>query len=56
MPIVTALYAGLLGLLAFGVAAPAGHLRGKLGIQFGDGGNSALQFAMRRFGIRAETI
>jgi hypothetical protein len=30
MPIVTALYAGLLGLISMGVAFPAGSLRGKL--------------------------
>jgi len=32
MPIVTALYAGLLGLVAVAVAFPAGMLRGKLNI------------------------
>jgi len=48
MPIITALYAGLLGLLAFGVALPAGRLRGRLGISVGDGGNQELLCAMRR--------
>jgi uncharacterized protein len=48
MPIVTALYAGLLGLLAFGVAVPAGRIRGKLGVSCGDGGNPQLLLAMRR--------
>jgi len=56
MPIVTALYAGLLGLLAFAVAAPPGRLRGKLGISYGDGGNQALQFAMRRHANFAEWV
>jgi uncharacterized membrane protein YecN with MAPEG domain len=48
MPIITALYAGLLGLVAFGVAFPAGKLRGRLGISVGDGGNQELLCAMRR--------
>src|ERR1700733_10478542 len=48
MPIITALYAGLLGLVAFGVAFPAGRLRGRLGISVGDGGNRELLCAMRR--------
>jgi len=42
MPIVTALYAGILGLIAVGEAFPAGMLRGKLNISVGDGGNPAL--------------
>jgi uncharacterized membrane protein YecN with MAPEG domain len=48
MPITTALYAGLLGLIAFGVAFPAGRLRGRLNIPVGDGGNLHLLCAMRR--------
>lgn len=48
MPIATALYAGLLGLLAFAVAFPAGRLRGRLGVPVGDGGNPDLLCAMRR--------
>jgi len=48
MPVITALYAGLLGLIAIGVAFPAGSLRGKLGISIGDGGNPDLLLAMRR--------
>ena len=56
MPIVTALYAGLLGLLAFAVAVPPGRLRGQLGISYGDGGNPALQFAMRRHANFAEWV
>jgi uncharacterized membrane protein YecN with MAPEG domain len=62
MPIVTALYAGLLGLISMGVAFPAGSLRGKLNISVGDGGNRDLLLAMRRHanftiaGIRADTV
>lgn len=48
MPIITALYAGLLGLVSLGVSFPAGSLRGKLGISVGDGGNKDLLLAMRR--------
>jgi uncharacterized membrane protein YecN with MAPEG domain len=48
MPIVTALYAGLLGLMSIAVSYPAGSLRGKLNIPFGDGGNKDLLMAMRR--------
>jgi uncharacterized membrane protein YecN with MAPEG domain len=48
VPITTALYAGLLGLLAVAVAFPAGMLRGKLNISVGDGGNANLLLAMRR--------
>jgi uncharacterized protein len=48
MPSTTALYAGLLGLVAFGVAFPAGRLRGRLNIAVGDGGNPDLLCAMRR--------
>src|SRR5690349_3562975 len=48
MPLVTALYAGLLGLMAIAVAFPAGSLRGKLNIPLGDGGNRDLLRAMRR--------
>jgi uncharacterized membrane protein YecN with MAPEG domain len=56
MPIVTALYAGLLGLLAVAVAFPAGMLRGKLNIPVGDGGNPALLLAMRRHANFAEWV
>lgn len=48
MPIITALYAGLLGLVALGVAFMAGRLRGRLGVSVGDGGNPDLLCAMRR--------
>jgi uncharacterized membrane protein YecN with MAPEG domain len=48
MPVVTAFYAGLLGLMTIAVAFPAGSLRGKLNIALGDGGNTDLLLAMRR--------
>jgi len=48
MPITTALYAGLLGLVSIGIAFAAGRLRGKLNVSVGDGGNPALLCAMRR--------
>jgi uncharacterized protein len=56
MPMVTALYAGLLGLVAVAVAFPAGMLRGKLNISVGDGGNPALLLAMRRHANFAEWV
>ena len=56
MPMITALYAGLLGVLAFGVALPAGKLRGQLGVSVGDGGNPALLCAMRRHANFAEWV
>jgi len=48
MPIVTTLYAGLLGLISMGVAFPVGRRRGKLNVSIGDGGNRDLLLAMRR--------
>src|SRR5271154_3898188 len=56
MPIVTALYAGLLGLISMGVAFPAGSLRGKLNIAGGEGGNRAFLVAMRRHANFAEWV
>lgn len=56
MPITTALYAGLLGLVAFGVAFAAGQLRGRLNVSVGDGGNPALLCAMRRHANFAEWV
>ena len=56
MPVVTALYAGILGLIAIGVAFPAGRLRGSTGISIGDGGNPELLLAMRRHGNFAESV
>jgi len=48
MPTITALYAGILGLILVGVAFPAGFLRGKKNISIGDGGDRELLLAMRR--------
>ena len=48
MPTITALYAGLLGLLSMVVAYRAGSLRGKKNIPLGDGGDRDMLLAMRR--------
>jgi uncharacterized membrane protein YecN with MAPEG domain len=48
MPVITSLYAGLLGLMSIAIAYKAGSLRGKLGVPLGDGGNTDLLLAMRR--------
>jgi uncharacterized protein len=48
LPIVTTLYAGILGLLSIVIGFGAGGLRGKLNISIGDGGNRDLLLAMRR--------
>ena len=48
MPHVTALYAGLLGILSLAIAFRAGSTRSKLDISIGDGGNPELMLAMRR--------
>ncbi len=48
MPEITALYTGVLGLFAVGLAAGPGLLRGKVGVGAGDGGNRDLELAMRR--------
>ena len=48
MPAVTALYAGLLGLMSIAIAFPAGRMRGQKGISVGDGGDIELTLAMRR--------
>ena len=48
MPTITALYAGLLGLVSMVIAFKAGKLRGKKNIPLGDGGDRELLLAMRR--------
>lgn len=48
MPTITALYAGLLGLLSLYVSFQAGRLRGQLNVPVGDGGKQELLLAMRR--------
>ncbi len=45
---ITSLYLIIFALMSFGLAAPAGALRGKTGISIGDGGNPELLLAMRR--------
>ena len=45
---ITALYAGLLGLMLIAVAFPAGKMRGRKNIPVGDGGDKDLLVAMRR--------
>ena len=45
---ITALYAGVLGLMSLALAMPAGRLRGATKISVGDGGDPDLLLAMRR--------
>lgn len=56
MPVITALYAGLLGLFSMVLAAGAGIQRGKKGIDAGDGGDRDLLLAMRRHGNFTEYV
>jgi uncharacterized membrane protein YecN with MAPEG domain len=56
MPVVTALYAGLVGLTAIAIAFRAGSLRGKLNVSLGDGGSRDLLLAMRRHANFAEWV
>ncbi len=48
MPVITALYAGILGLISVAIAGAAGRMRGQTGTSIGDGGNPQLLLAMRR--------
>ena len=48
MPAITALYAGLLGLMSVGIAVAVGRARGATGVSIGDGGNLEVIAAMRR--------
>jgi len=48
VPVITAFYAGLLGLIGIVVAFQCGRLRGKLNVPIGDGGDRGLLLAMRR--------
>ncbi len=48
MPAISALYAGLLGLLAFVLAAGVGRVRLSSGVSIGDDGNKEVIAAMRR--------
>jgi len=56
MPAITLLYTGLLALMAIGLAAVPGSMRGKLGVSVGDGGNPELLLAMRRHGNFVESV
>ena len=56
VPMITALYAGVLGLMSMGVSFPAGRLRGQTKISVGDGGNQELLLAMRRHANFIETV
>ncbi len=48
MPVITTLYAGLLGMILLATSYKAGSLRGKLNIPLGHGDNLELHLAMRR--------
>ena len=56
MPEVTALYAGILGLMAMALSSMAGMKRGKTGISIGDGGDPDLLLAARRHGNFVEYV
>ena len=57
MPTTTALYAGILGLMAFVISAAAGRLRGgENGVALGDGGRKDVLVAMRRHANFVETV
>ncbi len=56
MPVITALYAGILGLMALVLSFFPGSMRGKTGISIGDGGNQELLLAMRRHGNFVEYV
>jgi len=50
------LYAGLFGLLFLGLKIRVGYVRAKTKINFGDGGNEAMQQAMRVQGNAVEDV
>jgi len=56
MPVITALYAGLLGLMSITIAVVAGRARGKADVSIGDGGNIELIAAMRRHANFVEVV
>ena len=47
-PVITALYAGILGFLMIGLAVAVGRVRGSSKISIGDGGDVDVIVAMRR--------
>ncbi len=53
---VTALYAGILGILAIALGAGSGFLRLKTGISVGDGGDAKQLLAVRRHGNFCEWV
>jgi uncharacterized membrane protein YecN with MAPEG domain len=55
-PMITALYAGILGLMAIALSFFPGSLRGKKKISIGDGGDPELLLAMRRHGNFVEWV
>ena len=56
MPTISLFYAGLLGLIALGVAMPAGRTRAQHNVSVGDGGHPDLLLAMRRHANFAEWV
>ena len=56
MPTITALYAGILGLMAVAIAFRCGMLRGRFDVSLGDGGHPELLLAIRRHGNFAEWV
>lgn len=48
VPEITIFYAGILGLMAIALGAGPGSYRGKVGVDFGDGGDQTLAMMMRR--------
>ena len=56
MIVITALYAGILGLFAMVLASLAGNRRGKLKVSIGDGGSKDLHLAVRRHGNFVEYV
>ncbi len=56
IPEITAVYAGVLGLMAIGLGATAGVYRAKENIAIGDGGDMQLQLRMRRHANFVENV
>jgi len=55
-PVITALYAGILGVMSIVLGFQAGAQRGKKKISIGDGGDPELLLAMRRHGNFVEWV
>lgn len=56
VPLITALYAGILGLMAIVLGFAAGSIRGRKKIPIGDGGDPELLLAIRRHGNFVEWV